>query len=297
MARVLPDMPRLRARDFESCIRRCETCHVGASNTDQSAPTYIYLDPLNNIPEPSRAGALQALDKAVNARNRMSKRIKFGFSSSEDALTWVVFNYLISRRQLGSLLQHLGIVAPGNMTVEPTVVLLWGVPLDSGDRADELQAALRRECLALNENKDSMSEPDVIIDCGPHGIVFVEVKYRSPNDTKPASYANWQKYQSAGRLAWRFEEVKATGCYELARYWCLIERVARDRKATLVNLGLPTLFEGEEGQRLSRFVRALDQSENRQFKKLTWAELLAPILPRAAGWFSDYCQAKPKLLG
>jgi hypothetical protein len=296
MARVLPDLPRLRAHGFESCIRRCDTCHVGASNTDQPAPTYIYLDPLNNIPEPSRAGALQALDKAANARNRISKRIKFGFSSSEDALTWVVFNYLTSHRQLGSLLQHLGIVAPSNMTAEPTV-LLWGGPLESGDRASELQATLRRECLDLNENKDSMSEPDVIIDCGAHGIVFVEVKYRSPNDTKPANYANWQKYQSAGRLAWRFDDVKATGCYELARYWCLIERVARTRRATLVNLGPPTLFEGEEGQRLARFAGALDQSEHRQFKKLTWAELLAPILPTAEGWFSDYCREKPKLLG
>lgn len=295
MTRVLPDVPRLRAHDFESCIRRCQTCGVGASNTDHPERTYIYLDALNNIPEPSRDGALQALEKALNAQNRINKKIKFGFSSSEDAITWVVFTYLRSRRQLVSTLQHVGIVEAGNLTIEPAL-LLWGVPIGSSARGEELQVELRRECLALNENPDSLSEPDVIVDCGPQGIVLLEVKYRSPNDTKPAGYGNWSKYQLAGRLAWRIDDVKATGCYELARYWCLIERLASGRKATLVNLGLPALFVGDAGRRLDRFGRALDQTENRLFKTLTWAELLSSVLPAAEDWFSEYCHHKPKLL-
>jgi hypothetical protein len=73
--------------------------------------------------------------------------------------------------------------------------------------------------------------------------------------------------------------------------------MAHGRKATLVNLGLPSLFEGAEGRRLSRFVVALDQTGDRQFKKLAWADLLAPIMPMAEPWFAVYCRGKPRLLG
>ena len=97
-------------------------------------------------------------------------------------------------------------------------------------------------------------------------------------------------------MGWRFNDVKATGCYELARYWCLIEKLADGRTATLVNLGLPALFTGVQGDRLDRFVAALDTSEQRRFQKVTWTELLAPILPKAEDWFVQFCRDDRKLL-
>jgi hypothetical protein len=67
---------------------------------------------------------------------------------------------------------------------------------------------------SLKENFTSFSEPDVIIDLGEGGLVFIEVKYRSGNDQKLDSYLGWSRYESAAGMTWRFNEVKASGCYE-----------------------------------------------------------------------------------
>jgi hypothetical protein len=93
MAEAHQGLARLKATSFESCLRRCEVCGIGASNTsDSQRITYIHRDPLTNIPEESRDGALDTLSAALNVCTRSSKR--FGFSTSEDAVTWVVFSYL-----------------------------------------------------------------------------------------------------------------------------------------------------------------------------------------------------------
>jgi hypothetical protein len=83
-------------REFQDCLRRCEPCEIGASNTaDPQRVTFIYRNPLENIPFESRAHAIEALGRALNERNRSSKLSRFGFSTSEDAVTWVVFTYLL----------------------------------------------------------------------------------------------------------------------------------------------------------------------------------------------------------
>jgi hypothetical protein len=84
------------AKRFEDCLRRCEACGVAASNAAHSRDvTFIYRDPLENIPIESREGAIDALSRSLNVRSRQSKRSRFGFTTSEDALTWVVFTYLL----------------------------------------------------------------------------------------------------------------------------------------------------------------------------------------------------------
>jgi hypothetical protein len=95
------------ATQFDDCLRRCEPCGIGASNaSDRGAVTFIHRDPLGNIPVESREGASEALAQALNIRNRESKRRRFGFSTSEDAVTWVVFMHLLRSGQLlGSLRQ------------------------------------------------------------------------------------------------------------------------------------------------------------------------------------------------
>src|SRR5438045_3376353 len=92
----------LAANGFKDCLRRCEFCgKVAASNAARSQDvTFIYRDPLDNIPEASREGAIVALSQSLNERNRGSKLIRFGFTTSEDALTWVVFTYLLRSGQL-----------------------------------------------------------------------------------------------------------------------------------------------------------------------------------------------------
>ena len=107
------------ATRFEDCLRRCEPCRVGASNAaDPNSVTYIHDDPLRNIPIESRQGASEALAQAFNVRNRESKLRRFGFSTSEDAVTWVVFTYFCAPANclecyatLGSLRRKISILS------------------------------------------------------------------------------------------------------------------------------------------------------------------------------------------
>jgi hypothetical protein len=276
-------------REFRDCLRRCDPCGIGASNTI-NRPTYIYRDPLANIPIESREGAGEALSHALNARNRKSKRLRFGFDTSEDAVTWVVFTYLLRSDRFLSTLKRFGLISIQNFTSKPTL-LLWGHPIDHGGRGPEIRERLEKLCTSLGEDPNSFSEPDVIIDLGGEGLVFIEVKYLSGNDWKPPNYDGWRRY-STPRLTWRFDDVKASGCYELARNWCLMNNLSNGRPATLVSLGPATLFEGAEGDRLDYFVAALGD-ERVHFKKLTWSELLGNDFEGMPEWFVQFCRDRP----
>lgn len=278
------------ATSFAGCLRKCTKCEVGASNTvDVKSVTYIYLDPLESIPFQSRGGAQKALDEAHNVRNRKSKLTRFGFSpTSEDAVTWVVFTYLLRSGQLLNCLQRVGLAANKSGATVPTL-LLWGSCIDGGTRGEEIRMQLGELCFGLGEKRRSFSEPDVIIDLGSEGLVFLEVKHMSGNDFQNEEYGGWKNYLSVAGLAWSVVGIRASGCYELARNWCLLRGLAANRSATLVNLGPPQLFRGQEGSRLDRFIDSLDSDDRTQFRKVTWSELLGYVLVDAPDWFARFC--------
>jgi hypothetical protein len=153
-----------------------------------------------------------------------------------------------------------------------------------------IQKQLSDLCANLQEDPNSFSEPDVIIDFGLDGLFFIEVKYRSGNDFKPSDYRGWSRYENAHRMAWRIDDVKASGCYELARNWCLLKTLAGDRPATLVNLGPSKLFLGAEGRRLDCFDKAIGTHERSHFRKITWSDLLGKGLVDVPDWFSQFCR-------
>jgi hypothetical protein len=203
------------ATHFDECLRRCELCGIAASNATHARDiTYIYRDPLESIPIESREGASECLAQAPNVRNRESKRIRFGFSTSEDAVTWVVFTYLFGSGQLLSALRSAALIAEETPTKAPTL-LLWGAPIGSATRGAAIRRQLKELCAKLQEDPNSFSEPDVIVDLGEGGLIFIEVKYRSGNDAQPEDYPGWSRYASTGRLVWQFQDVKSSGCYEL----------------------------------------------------------------------------------
>jgi len=103
-------------------------------------------------------------------------------------VTWVVFTYLMRSKLLLKALQNVQLAAPDAGHIEPTL-LLWGVPVEPTTSGASLGAKLSAQCTALGEDKEGMSEPDVIVDLGGQGIVFIEVKYLSGNDKKSSSYA------------------------------------------------------------------------------------------------------------
>ena len=166
---------------WRDCLRRCPECEVGVSNA-RSRPTVLFNDPRLNVPQEVRDGVLETLALALNERNRANKRTKFGFSTSEDALTWAVFKYLHASGQLLDVLRRAGLPIPGRAP-RPEAALLWGVPIPpdraGDDRGWRLRGRLQAIADRLGEDPRSRTEPDVVIDLGPDGVVVIEVKHRS----------------------------------------------------------------------------------------------------------------------
>lgn len=178
------------------------------------------------------------------------------------------------------------------------ISVLWGTPVTEGERGTEIRNLLKKLCSRLGENPQSYSEPDAIVDLASDGLIFFETKYRSGNDHKAANYVGWPKCTipvPALGLTWQPEDVRASGCYELARNWCIIKNLAGGRSAKLVNLGLAGLFQGDSGARIDHFVQTLGKKELSNFVKLTWSKLLENEFANAPGWFVSFCQSR-KLL-
>ena len=217
---------------------------------------------------------MEVLSQALNVRNREGKYSRFGFSTSEDAVTWVVFTHLLRSGHLPEVLNRAGLVSNETMRSIPTL-LLWGVPIGSSRRGLEIRQQLTELCVLLGEDPNSFSEPDVIVDFGTNGLLFIEVKHHSGNDWKASDYRGWSRYSEAPHVTWQFDSVKASGCYELARNWCFMNSLAGGRPATLINLGPAKLFDGAERARLENFVSALGANERARFKTLKWSDFLS----------------------
>jgi hypothetical protein len=265
---------RTVARHSDSIYRcSCGTSYSNAANPD--ARVLITASPELNVPEPVRGGLAIALTKAANKTNLANKRTKFCFATSEDAVTWTVFNGL---RQAG----RLGAVVPGAPEGMPGL-LLWGSEVADGSAAD-VAAVLRDVCIELPEKPRRLTEPDAIL-TWDELLVFVEAKYRSRNDKKPG-YENFALYTD-GRpdLFVSAVEVAAVGYYELTRNWRIgvevAERLGR-REFVLINLGGEALTESA-----AEFATTIEQTHTRRFCHRTWAEVLEAASPLES-WLIDY---------
>lgn len=255
---------RKTAACFEDCLRKCETCGVGFSNSI-SGQTRIYRNPLDNIPQESRAGALETLARALNELNRRQKRVKFGFSTSEDALTWTVLTYLRESAQLQKLVRHCANVADCN---EPEL-LLWGVPQSC--RGLLIRTRIEGICDRIGECWKRRSEPDVIMDFGTRGVVVVEVKYTSGNEKK-AFRAEHDKYFTGTDAFAAPERVRSSRLYELVRNWRIGVDLADGRPLALLNL----VVKNREPKEIESFRSGLNPCKG-TFNVITWAEFLGGI--------------------
>lgn len=264
--------PRRTTTSFDSCDRRCDPCGIGYSNGD--APTLIFRDPLHNLSAEVREGALDTIRAAINVRSRTTKEARFGFHTSEDAVTWSVFSWL-SRDVPSALLAlgaRLGIQSPATPTV-----LLWGAPL-AGLAAGAVRFDLVSILDALGEHPSSRTEPDVLLDFGEAGLVVVEVKHLAPNDVQPpAKAAKFTPYVEGGPAFRDPDGARRSGHYELVRNWRVAHGLARGRSFRLVNLGPAELFGGAAGAALSSFEASLSAGPDRAFVRLTWPDLFHTI--------------------
>jgi hypothetical protein len=258
------------------CMYRC-VCGVAYSNArDPSERTLIWPTPEQNVPDEVAFGPGEALDRAVNVRNRKMKRWKFAFETSEDAVTWTIVRGLAAIGRLGA-------VSGGD---DPEVVLLWGAPVVGGTVASDIAEELATVCEELGERPNAYSEPDVVL-VWPDRIVVLEAKYRSPNDVNPG-HKGFPLYLDVPDLfAVDPTAVTAAGFYELTRNWRIGADLAKrlSREFTLLNIGRK-----EAAGSAAQFSALLAQTPGRRFGFLTWAELLdraAQVAPLPA-WLDDY---------
>ena len=144
-------------------------------------------NPLQCVPIEVRQGLNEALDTSLNIRSRSSKRFRCGFETSEDALTWTVFRFLLDSGFLAGRLAHL----TGRDGFVRTLFFCSGAVLFLARPAPARcsRSTGRHPSKSLGEDPQSHSEPDVIVDFGKEGVVVVEAKDRSSNDRKVATYS------------------------------------------------------------------------------------------------------------
>jgi hypothetical protein len=264
---------------------------VGISNARRN-PTVLFDDPLMNVPQPVRDELLETLSLALNERNRDNKRVKFGFSTFEDALTWTVFKYLHDSGQLMDVLRRASLPVPDRAS-SPEALLLWGAPIPLDKMVNErgwwIRGRLEAIANKLVENPDSRTEPDVLIDLGKAGIFIIEAKHRSPTDMTEAAYCGWDGYYPANCPLPYATAMRASGCYQLARNWRFGLELAQKpcRPFTLVCLGPDVLFQGDGAEVLRPFEDCLPRDGSARFQKLRWRTFLGAI-SQPPGWLVGY---------
>jgi len=275
------------ATDYESCLRRCQACGFGFSNAntdDSRALTIIYRDPFWDVPGFIADGYEKVLAKALNERNRAAKLLKFASSNSEDHVTWTIFHYLVHVREVAETARRVGLVT--SEAREPTV-LLWGVPILA--EGTTTSRHLRKALDAVEKRSDSYSEPDVVLDFGDSGVIFIEMKLRSANAVLEAGSNKWKRYIEKSDAFLDPQKAKQSGLYELVRNWRILCDVAGKRPATLVNLGPAELTLGEAGTPIDLFRASLNLNANRHFTTITWDKFLDAIEHRPL-WLNRYIE-------
>ena len=273
------------ASSFESCLRQCHKCGIGFSNGNSSdilRLTQIYASPYDIWPPEIRDECDEALSGALNEVNRPNKRNKLAFSTSEDHLSWTVFRYLQTSERLGEIFRGLGLL---QSSVEPHI-LMWGAPVPGAEaEPGRVRAELVRICDRLGERPNRRSEPDVIL-WSEEDCVFIEVKYRSANERRPAAYRNWDRYLNSPGYFADPDRVLQSEAYELARNWRIGSEVAGTRRFNLINLAPERLFRSD-AVLLSEFRESLNQTNERHFTLLPW-EALVDALGVCDQWLKQY---------
>lgn len=233
------------ACSYADCLRCCQKCGIGFSNAHRN-PTIIYQNYTDNVPKKLRKGLEDTLNRSLNGLNRSNKKCKFGFSTSEDALTWSFFKYFVLKDKLRDLLKIMGVESR-----ETSFNLyLWGVPVCKPNKNSNLIERFIEFSDFFKEEPNKRTEPDVIIELN-NRIILIEVKYRSPNDFKKDT-RRLQKYCVPNLVR---HEVIDSGQYELLRNWAFATRLSEGGGSfEVINLALQKQF---KDRRLQQFKNAL----------------------------------------
>jgi len=267
---------------YNDCLRRCERCEIGFSNS-KSKPTIIYNNYFENIPELLRQDLDISLNNSINEMNRNNKKNKFGFSTSEDALTWSFFKYFVMTNNFGELLKILNIESK-----ESTFdIYLWGTNICKAKNNIDFIDKFIAVSDSFNEALSRRTEPDVIIKLKDK-LVFIEVKYLSPNELKKEE-GKFKKYLVPDV---KEKEVIESEHYELFRNWAFASKLSNGNNYELINLAPQKLFNDKNKNKLIQFENSLN-SKNGKFRKISWEEVLDKTNDAEnESWFKEYLAKK-----
>lgn len=274
-----------RANRYERCLRRCDPCGFTYSNARKN-PTPIYRDYADNVPEGVHEGLVDALDQTINELSRETKKRRFGFASSEDAVTWTVFKHLHQSGNLTPTLSGCGVLPLDGGIANPAM-LLWGSPMDQ-EVSLNLRASLVQESNHLGENPASRSEPDVMLDFGEAGLVMVEAKWGAGLENYNRELG-WQRY-TLGTMAFEnSNEVRQSRLYQLARNWRigwdLTQTPIRPFRLVFLVRRLVT------NPRLGQYHAGLATSDSHWFMQVTWEDLIQAMSERPP-WLIDFLASR-----
>lgn len=256
-------LPQKRAFKYETCIRKCLNCRIGASNSKNN-PTFIYEDFHKNIPSELLENLDYTLKHSNNNRNYFSKKIRIGYSTSEDAVSWIFIKYFIKNQKL-TILQEIF-----NCKSKITEILMWGVPQIN----KQYENPLKNICSDLGENKNSYSEPDIIM-ITEEEVIFIEVKVKSSNDKQDPDKKNFDRYLNNDFYLDK-NLAKKSKYYELIRNWTIAHFFSSDKKIRLINLAPRKLFCKESNRDFSNFISSLKNKKN--FEQLSWEDVIQVMI-------------------
>ncbi|HKL85766.1 MAG TPA: hypothetical protein VJ861_05495 [Treponemataceae bacterium] len=253
--------------------------------------TVIYADYIMNVPEQVRALLPEIIDKSINVNNRTAKKIKLGFNTSEDALTWTVFRHLQISNGISALIESI----TSNKSTGQCVVYYWGTPVTDEDMIiTSKRKLLESVLLEIGENDQKMSEPDIIIE-DDETLIFLEIKFGSLNDSQDTS-EKWKKYDNRRYFKENIMNVPNLREYQLVRNWCIGNMLAEKtgKKFKLINL----VFSDKDTNDLAEFKDNLNQTEKSAFKRMNWRILLQDIAQtEESQWLVSWLSTrKPKLI-
>lgn len=271
-----------QSNSFNDCLRRCEICMVGFSNAKDN-PTLIYKNYADNIPVLLQPNLDFVLNNSLNLINRVNKRNKIAFSTSEDALTWSFFKYFAVTKRLNDLLKLLNIDSEESFYD----IYLWGTNICSQITDSDFYKQFIQISNSFNEDYKKMTEPDVIIKLNDE-LIFIEVKYQSANNV----ITDIKKFDKYFISDVDLMKLKDSGHYELYRNWAFAFKLGNGSKFKLINLGLQKLFIDKNRTKLEQFEDSLN-SENGTFVKLSWEEIIGKLRENEYdNWFLEYLEQK-----
>ena len=258
---IVDNIPRRPATCYNDCIVKCKDCKIGISN-NPNKPTIIYDNYLDNIPNELHYKLDYILSNSLNKVSRKQKIKRIGFSTSEDALSWIFFSYFLKENKEQNLLELF------NIDEKKVIdIYFWGCGYYNKDLSGKLKTILKE---VFHEDKNKFSEPDVIMET-ENKMIFIEVKYQSINANK-CNKEEIEKYL----ISDYYKDIylaRNSEYYELIRNWSIGNKLSGEKEFYLFNIGLKNNFSKENlDDKYNYFINSL-KNESR-FKRFYWEGLI-----------------------